>query len=199
MEIDTLKNIFILTAKRSALRQYKYHVLDRFRLSEPEIRDVMSKILIEYKVHYGIEYPTLVKHKISGETRSRSALVDLVIYEKDNLRHAKTWIEFKRGQVDIQNIKKDFIKMLKEPSIELVSFFHILPKIGSKSEKSKQTSQRSILKKYLEAYNSTPKEGCHPKIFILFIMDVESRQYYFCKKDNICAIERFDDGDWSRI
>ena len=160
MNIEILKKIFILTAKRSAQRQYRYLVLDRSRLSEPEIRHVMTRILVEKKVHYGIEVATQAKHRISGKDMSRSALVDLVLYEKGNKKEPIIWVEFKRGQSSIDKIRKDFIKMLMERYLEGVCFFHILPKLRSRTEKSTWRAQEAILKKYFEAYQNIEKRNC---------------------------------------
>ena len=55
MNFNTLHEIFVLTATRSIKRQYRYFILDRARLSEPEIRHVMAKILEEKKIYQDTE------------------------------------------------------------------------------------------------------------------------------------------------
>lgn len=199
MNIKTIKKIFIKTATRTVKRQYRYFVLERSRLSEPEIRHVMAKILDEEQIYYGFEYPTLVKHRISGKGRSRSALVDLVLYKEENKKEPIIWVEFKRGQPSIDKISKDFIKMLKERNLEGVCFFHILPKLRLRTEKSKLRAQEAVLTKYSEAYQNIEKSECEKKWFILFISDCESREYYFCQKNDICDIDKLDDGDRGKI
>ena len=198
---EDIKNICISTAKRSILRQYRYHLLDRTRLSEPEIRHVMTKILDEKRIFHGIEIATKYKHKITGISRERSALVDLVIF--DNNDHHSIWMEFKRGQTDPKNIKKDFIKMVKEKSETLkgVCFFHIIPVSlnKTKSQKNLQKARNSIIDKYSQAYNQTPKEGCSTKWFILFILDAESREYYLHFENDVCNIKEFPKEKWSRL
>lgn len=196
MNFNTLHEIFVLTATRSIKRQYRYFILDRARLSEPEIRHVMAKILEEKKICYGIEIATKKKHKISGNKMERSALTDLVIYENKKLMGPHIWIEFKRGQPGIGKIVKDFIKMMKEPSIQGACFFHVLPKINSIEKKSNERAKKAIIKKYSDAYERAHKHNCGKKWFVLFILDSNSKQYYFLQKDDICDIGSFDGRQW---
>jgi len=196
MNFNILNEIFVLTARRSIKRQYRYFILDRTRLSEPEIRHVMARILEEKKFCYGIEIATKKKHKISGDTMERSALTDLVIYGKNKLSGSPIWVEFKRGQPEIGKIAKDFIKMTKEPSINGACFFHVLPKINSIEKKSNDRAKKAVIKKYSDAYELVDKDKCDKKWFVLFILDSNSKQYYFLQKNDICNIDSFDDGQW---
>lgn len=199
MDIETIKEIFTIAARRNVKRQYRYFVLERSRLSEPELRHVVTKVLDEKHIYYSLEYPTLVKHRISGKGRSRSALVDLVLYKEDNKKEPIIWVEFKRGQPSIDKIGKDFIKMLKERDLEGVCFFHILPKLRSRTERSRLRAQKAVLTKYSEAYQSIEKSECEKKWFVLFILDCENKQYYFCQKNDICNIDNLDEVRWREI
>ncbi len=132
-----MKEIFIIIARRSVRRQYRYSVLERSRLSEPEIRHVVTKILDEKDIYYGLEYPTSVKYKVSCKSGSRNALVDLVLYKRDNKKEPIIWVEFKKEEPSIDKVIKDLVKMIRERSLEGVCFFHILAKCRSRAEKSK--------------------------------------------------------------
>lgn len=198
MNIETIKEIFVLAGKRSIKRQYRYFILDRSRLSEPEVRHVMAKILEERKIYYAIEKATEKKHRITGETMERSALTDLVIYGKDRRAGASIWVEFKRGQPEIGKITKDFIKMIREPSIKGACFFHILPKINPKKNKSNERAKKAIIEKYSDAYGSVDKDKCEKKWFVLFILDGNSRQWFFLHKIDICNIDSFG-GKWEDL
>lgn len=199
MNIQTIKEIFTTAARRIVRRQYRYLVLERSRLSEPEVRHVVTKILDEKHIYYSFEYPTVIKHKISGTSRSRSALADLALYEEDNKKESVIWVEFKKAQPSINKIIKDFIKMRMEKGLEGVCFFHILPKLRVRSERSKLRAQKAILKKYIDAYQSIKEHNCEKKWLILFILDCENKQYYYCQKDDICHIDNLSDGHWGEI
>lgn len=70
MDIQTIKEIFIIATRRYVRRQYRYFVLKRSKLSGPEVRHVVTKILDEKNIYYSLEYPTFEKHRISGAGRS---------------------------------------------------------------------------------------------------------------------------------
>jgi len=126
-------------------------------------------------------------------------LVDLVLYKKENKKEPIIWVEFERAQPSIDKINKDFIKMLRESNLEGVCFYHILPRLRSRSIKSKQRAQEAVLQKYYDAYHSIEKNKWDKKWFILFIMDCENKQFYYCQKDDIRNINSLSDGHWEEI
>jgi hypothetical protein len=197
MESAQLREILILTAKRSILNKYKYHRLDKGRLGEAEVRNVMAKTLEEKRITYALEYPTTDKFRRPNGNVSRVALVDMVIFENKTAKDPSFLIEFKRGQPQLSFMDKDFIKMMQAPSdIKGCCFFHILPKGLSASKGYRARAHAEIIKKYFQAYEKTNNSVCFPKRFFLFILDATSNQYYYCEKENICQIEGFDKGPW---
>jgi len=199
MDINDLNEIFLRTARRIVRRQYRYFNLDRARTSEAEARHVFAKILDERKLYYGIEIPTEAKHSISGSTIKRSALTDLVIYGEGRSNKFPIWVEFKRGQPGIDMIAKDFIKMIMEPSILGVCFFHILPEVESMVNRSNERAKKAVIRKYVEAYQRVEKGNCKSKWFVLFILDCSSKQYYLLQKNNVCNIDSFENSRWIAI
>jgi hypothetical protein len=197
MEPAQLREILVLTAKRSILNKYEYHRLDKGRLGEAEVRNVMAKTLEEKRVYYALEYPTSEKFRRPNGNVSRAALVDMVIFKNKTAKNPSVLIEFKRGQPQLSFIDKDFIKMMQAPSdIKGCCFFHILPKELSESKGYRARAHAEIIKKYSQAYEQARNSSCCAKRFVLFILDATSNQYYYCKKENICRIEGFDKGLW---
>ena len=195
-----LREICRQTAKRTILRQYRYQVLDRERLSEAEVRNVMAKILEESKVYYGIEVATEEKQRKKESVIHRRALVDLAIYENKKAEHPAVLIEFKRAQPTKDKIEKDFSKMMGEPAnVKGTCFFHILPKEENRPGKSLERARNEVVKKYHAAYSAIKIKKCIPKWFVLFILDSSSRKLYICEKENICCIDKFDNGKWEPI
>lgn len=200
MNQQLLKEICRQTARRCILKQYRYQILNRERLGEAEVRNVMVRILEESKFFYGIEIATKEKQNKEGNVINRSALIDLAIYENRKTKDSAILIEFKRAQPSLDRIEKDFAKMIKEPSHVIgCCFFHILPKGQNRSEKALERARKAIVKKYYQAYSSVNKIKCVPKWFILYILDATARKLYVCEKENICHIDKFDDGIWEPI
>jgi len=197
---EQLKEICRQTAQRCILKQYKYQVLNRERLGEAEVRNVMVRILEEKKIFYGIEIATEEKQEKEGNVINRSALVDLAVYENQKAETPTILIEFKRGQPGLDKIEKDYAKMMNEPDcVKGSCFFHILPKEQDKSEKASERARNEIIKKYDRAYLSVSRGKCVPKWFMLYILDASARKLYICEKENICHIDKFNDGTWEPI
>jgi len=127
MDRVLLKSLLIMVARRCAQRQYKYQILDKKRLGEAEVRNVMAKTLEEKQILYGIEVQTSTPYQKTTNNYTRRALFDLIIYD-DKDDSPSVLIEFKRGQTPIGNIEKDFRKMKIEPKEGIgTCFFHVLP------------------------------------------------------------------------
>lgn len=199
------KEILLLVARRCAHRRYKYQILNRDRLGEAEVRNVMAKTLDEKRLHYGIEIPTSVPHKLTGVT-SRRALFDMVIYNEKASDREAIIVEFKRGQPKPSFIEKDMRKMISEPLPAVgACFVHILPEKASgemSTEKSMERAKNQIINKYNQAYHKSKEldsKKAMSKWFILFILDVSSKKYYYYESDDINKIDAFPKIEWERI
>jgi hypothetical protein len=205
MEVDVLRQLLLVASRRSVLRQYRYHKLDKERMSEAEIRYVTAKVLEENRIYYGIEIPTREDYVHEDKHVTRKALVDLVIYEKKESEHPSVFIEFKRGQPEIEKIKKDFNKMMREPSsLEGACFFHILHKSDYGSDNRLSRARSNILKKYSDALKDVHhthrfnNQVLSNRWFLLFVLDGSNRQYNSCTVGNMCLA--FDcPEDWKDI
>jgi len=94
----------ILTARRCVKNSYKYHRLDKSRLGEAEVRNVMAKILEEKKIYYGIEVSTRERFQKQVKQTTRRALIDLAIYDGPDTELPSIIVEFKRSQPVLYNI-----------------------------------------------------------------------------------------------
>lgn len=165
----------------------------------------MAKTLEEKRLHYGIEIPTSVPHKLTGNT-SRRALFDMIIYNGKASDRAAIIVEFKRGQPKPSFIEKDMSKMLSEPLPAVgACFVHTLPERASgemSTEKSKERAQNRIINKYNQAYKKSKKldsKKAMSKWFVPFILDVSSKKYYYYESDDINKIDACPKQEWERI
>ena len=137
MEIEEIVEICRVTSQRCVHRQYRYHILFRDRLSEADVRNVMTSVLDGRKKYYGLEYPT--------KYISKRGQVDLVIYDsrpkgaswKTIENSPSVFVEFKREISKSAFIQKDFVKMMKAPeSVKGACFFHGKLSISSDCDRS---------------------------------------------------------------
>jgi hypothetical protein len=153
--------------------------------------------LEEKHIYYALEYRTGEKFKQPDGDVSGAALVDLVVFDNEEALNPSVLVEFKRAEPQVSFIAKDFVKMMQERSVvQGACFFHLLPKARSQSTGYRNKAHKAIISKYLRAYKSAAYARCFPKWFVLFILDATSHQYYLCEKENICGIDRLDDGIW---
>jgi len=194
-----LLGIFKTTANRIFKRQYRYFVLDKTRISEFEARQVMTKVLEESKCPYGIELQTKEKHL------AHVGLVDLVVFDRDKPGVRLGWVEFKRGKAPEVKIRKDFEKMMKEPGLEFVSFFHIIPVPGRGVKKHSWDIAEVVLRRYGDAhqlaYNKAiqAKKAPVPKAFMLFLLDCENGRYLVKRVANVLSELDFQSKKWSKV
>lgn len=199
------KRLLVYAARRCVSKHYPFQYIDNKRLSEAEVRYVLCKIFYDKHILHGIEMPTKFnEHQFTGTVRKRCALVDLVLYDNSLLQQPMIWVELKRGQVKIENIEKDFTKMLLEPAIggpRGVCFFHILPtpKKNATRARKLELRQSNIVKRYSKVCNATKKSGHIDRWFVLFILDSKTGQYYYVYKPNLYNIESLSDGEQKGI
>jgi hypothetical protein len=197
--------ISVLTARRCVKNRYKYHRLDKSRLGEAEVRNVMAKILEEKKIYYGIEVATQERFQKQVKKTTRRALIDLAIYDGPDTKLPSIIVEFKRSQPVLYNIIKDFKKMMAEPNdIKGACFFHILPqsegaKEGKESMGRISRARNEIIKKYEEAYKEAKVRQCVDKWFMLFILDGSRDEYYYVEKESICRLDGLGTGEWKAL
>jgi len=197
--------ISVLTARRCVKNRYKYHRLDKSRLGEAEVRNVMAKILEEKKIYYGIEVSTQERFQKQVKKITRRALIDLAIYNGPETELPSVIVEFKRAQPAVYNIIKDFKKMMAEPNdIKGACFFHILPqsegaKEGKESMGRISRARNEIIKKYEEAYKEAKVRQCVDKWFMLFILDGSRDEYYYVEKESICRLDGLGTGEWKAL
>lgn len=204
MDYEELKSICLSTAKRCILRQAQYQVLNKSRLDESEVRNVMIKVLEGKKKYYGLEISTGVPFRNEFGKKTRSALFDLMLFGSKDPQSRSICIELKRGQPPLENIIKDFIKMIIEPApIYGACFFHLLPRAEGRSEKALKTARNSVLIKYNKAYMRAIKgvgaSGNHTRWFALFVLDSSTSSLYSHFEPNISNIKEFPGGEWERI
>jgi hypothetical protein len=102
----------------------------RSRIQEPEGKFILSRVLWEKGIDFGLEWPTIGSYDFSGPNRG-TARTDLVIRPRLN-RAGQINVEFKEGwsvseagSKAVGRIQKDFEKMLREP-VSGCAFYHIL-------------------------------------------------------------------------
>jgi hypothetical protein len=116
----------------------------------------------------------------------------LAIFDNKNDEHPSVFIELKRGQPEIEKIKKDFNKMMREPSsLKGACFFHLLRKSDYGSESRLRRARNNILIKYsdaLEQVRLTHKfdiNTLRKRWFLLFILDGSNGQYNYSTIENM--------------
>ena len=179
MDLNELKEILAETAERISKEENQCGklVFSQNKIREPELRDVLGRVLSEHGVSYGIEVPTGGKFAKSGTMVGR---VDLSVYKGGK---PVVHVELKEGQTPIDEIAKDFEKMMLD-KVEGASFFHVLQNENSKTVKA-------LLEKYEKAYAQAKaklQRTILPKWFVLFIFTVKGKKRYCKAFENIVSI-----------
>lgn len=111
-------------------RRRKSDGAERSWIQEPEAKLVLSRVLWEKRINFGLEWPTTESYDFSGPKRG-TARTDLAIRPLRN-RAGQINVEFKEGwsvskaeSKRVGRIQKDFEKMLREP-VSGCAFYHIL-------------------------------------------------------------------------
>ena len=152
---------------------------------EPEIRDVFGRYLMLEMVFYGIEVPTKLKYGFKGVGKT-AARTDLAIFSslQDGIDNKPLInIEFKEGQPTVNQIEKDWQKLIAEP-VNGICFFHVLQNCNSR------TIQR-LLDKYEDAYKkalSKPQNTIKDKWLIIFLLILFKQKYVTVAFDAIQSI-----------
>jgi hypothetical protein len=204
-EAEVIKEIFVETSKRLLQNFFSYQILNRERMGEDEIRNVMARVLEERKIFYEIETATEEAFIHEDNRVTRKALVDLVIYGEKHDRSSSINVELKRGHPVIEKIKKDIIKMFGEKEhLRGACFYHYLQKIDYGSIDRLDDAHSRILKKYSSALEQCQdidrydKNMLDKRWFLLFIIDASNEEYFFGFVDNMTKpIER--DNKWQKL
>jgi hypothetical protein len=80
------------------------------RVSEQESRIFFAKNFLDQNIPFAVEVPTVTKHSFSGKGK-RSGNFDMVTYQS-NKNDFDYIIELKAHNVDMEDIRKDFEKMV---------------------------------------------------------------------------------------
>ena len=123
----------------------------KIRVSEQEARFLLTQQLEQYEIYYSVETPTRQRYQFKGTHGDRSASTDVTLFERspDNGFTRKIQVELKAHNVQLENITKDFEKLLKEEECGL--FFHILEAANSGTLTS-DASRKGVLVKYRNAF-----------------------------------------------
>jgi len=136
------------------------------RISEQEARFAFCQVFEQEKhgLYYSVETPTEIKYSFTNEELKTgsgiSAQSDMSIFSLDNSGFNQLInLEFKARNVKLNQIKKDILKLIKEPQIGL--FFHLLQSVGNGTlpstsfieKQKKKRIQKGILEKYSFSLN----------------------------------------------
>lgn len=167
---------------------YTQEKSNRKLIREPEARHVLTMVLSRKNVNFGLEVPTKKRYKISGGSPD-TANIDLVIEPDEEQIN----VELKGGQPNINNIQKDFEKLLRE-QVSGCAFYHVL-------QNSNRGTLPALLNKYKEGYsNIVSLNDAISKWFILFIFVKEKQECFWKAFDDITRIshEEFDQNEFSK-
>jgi hypothetical protein len=198
MDIESLKQFFLETSRRLLLTDPDtYQRFEYDRMAEAAIRNVMTRILEESRILYGIEVATRNPYEHMSKGITRKALVDLVLYIGNSTKKDMIYIELKREHPQPSFIAKDFRKIFIDLNeISGACFFHYLGKTNHSSLKSRDSARKSILEKYRETLSSERtdlnlkyqfRRDCW---FLLFIFD-KTKMEYNCSYIRDMAEEQF--------
>jgi hypothetical protein len=130
------------------------------RISEQEAKILFCQNLLENKINFSIETPTIQKYQQTGKIWL-SGNIDVCIYEiTNNCYFRKNCIEFKAHNVS-KNYKSDIEKLFFEKGENY--FIHVLPGInnGTLYNSNNDSKRKSVIDKYLDSINKIAKD---PKI-----------------------------------
>ena len=135
------------------------------RISEQELRFVFVEELIKYlatdqgkdwDVYYSVETPTAHNYSFpksgpihhGNKKEGRSGNIDLTIH--DNTGRRVALIEFKHGH-DEHAMNKDFLKLAKEPEVQLRYFIGLL---SASTESTKSRIENPKKESYIDSNNT---------------------------------------------
>ena len=122
------------------------------RVSEQEARFLLTRQLEQCEIYYAVETPTRQEYQFAGTQGKRSGSTDVTLFERSPDGSSfvrRILIELKAHNVHLDNIKKDFEKLLREN--ESGVFFHVVQAANSGTLTS-DTSEKGILVKYRTAF-----------------------------------------------
>ncbi|MCI5207414.1 MAG: hypothetical protein D3910_01155 [Candidatus Electrothrix sp. ATG2] len=171
---------------------------EKIRVSEQEARFLLTQQLEQYEIYYAVETPTQQRYQFKGTHGDRSASTDVTLFERspDNGFTRKVQVKLKAHNVQLENITKDFEKLLQEKESGL--FFHILEAANSGTLTS-DASRKGVLLKYRNAFMDLwgkfdrKKEATWFLHFVIFCMNPAFILSKTVTAEDLCAIERFFD------
>jgi hypothetical protein len=177
---------------------------EKIRVSEQEARFLLTQQLEQYEIYYSVETPTQQRYQFKGTHGDRSASTDVTLFERapDNGFTRKVQVELKAHNVQLENLTKDFEKLLKEEESGL--FFHILEAANSGTLTS-DASRKGILVKYRNAFMDLRQKFDRKKEtswFLHFVVFCMNPAFVLSKTvtvQDLGAIERFFDFQYKII
>jgi len=172
---------------------FRWRKSDRIQrewIQEPDAKQILSTILSEKSIYFGLEWPTLEVYDFSGPNRG-TARIDVAIeprykgIEQINVELKEGWSASKTGSKSVGRIQKDFEKMLREP-VSGCAFYHIL-----QGPTRKDLSK--LLGKYLIEYEMAvtrvrERDKIISKWCLLFFFLRENQECYWREFDDISRI-----------
>ena len=123
------------------------------RISEQEAKILFCHILLENKVVFSVETPTIGKYSFTGNTKI-SGNLDLCIYKREENKYVRSnCIEYKAHN-ESKTFRSDIEKLLCEKGDNY--FVHILPGVnnGTLYNSSTQTKRIPVINKYINTIKS---------------------------------------------
>ena len=142
---------------------------NKVRVSEQEARFIFASIIsADGMYRYAVEVPTQLRYSDfstdprvyvkNNSKKGRSGAIDLSLFNeedlfnKDDKMNPTINVEFKEGNCDIKNIKKDILKLVAEPSDGLL--FHLLESMNKGTLINTSGKNQGVLDKYKVILNS---------------------------------------------
>lgn len=170
----------------------------KIRVSEQEARFLLAQQLEQCGMYYSVETPTRQGYQFTGTQGERSGSTDVTLFERSPTGGftRKVLIELKAHNVHLNNIQKDFEKLLneEEPGV----FFHILQAANSGTLTS-NTSEKGILVKYHTAFKNILDNLCLKKDnrwflhLVLFCMEPSFLISKTIRSEDLTELEGFFD------
>ena len=148
------------------------------RISEQEAKILFCHILLQNKVVFSVETPTIGEYSFTGNKKI-SARLDLCIYKKEENQYVRSnYIEYKAHNKS-KTFRSDIEKLLCEKGDNY--FVHILDSFNSGTlyTPSAQTNRTPVINKYINTINSLKDSN---------EIRFDSLTFYICIFNPFCII-----------
>jgi hypothetical protein len=144
------------------------------RISEQELKILFCSELLNKKIIFSVETPTVETYSFTGST-NESGNIDVCVFDFEGKYNRINNIEFKAHNV---NYQKDFEKLIGENGNNYL--IHVLPSINNGTlykNKSTLSSRKSVINKYIEEIETIysadiPKSNKYSKLtFYICVID----------------------------